>query len=405
MGAPRTRNPHGGAATVEARASVGWTVGAAAVLDHTGLDQILRTLAVKGFTVVAPSVRDETVGLEPVSGIEDLPAGWGDAQEPGRYRLERRADGALFGYAVGPHSWKRYLYPPALRLWRARRTDAGIELEEDDAPPSRYALVGVRPCELAAIAVQDRVFLGGAYVEPHYQRLRGECFIVAVNCSAPAATCFCASLGTGPGSGPGFDLALTEVLDPPGHRFVVQVGSDRGAEVLREAPARPARPEDRAAAETVIQEARRKLVRSLETRGLKELLQASAESPRWEAVARRCLSCGSCTMACPTCFCATVEDVSDLGGQTAERVRRWDSCFSLEFSYIHGGSVRSSAAARYRQWLTHKLASWQDQFGTPGCVGCGRCLTWCPAAIDLTEEVRALRGERARGGDGGDRNL
>jgi ferredoxin len=107
-------------------------------------------------------------------------------------------------------------------------------------------------------------------------------------------------------------------------------------------------------------------------------------------------------MACPTCFCTTVDDVTDLTGSQAVRSRRWDSCFSMDFSYIHGGSVRSSGASRYRQWLTHKLASWQDQFGASGCVGCGRCITWCPVGIDLTEEVEAIRqdAERRRSGRG-----
>jgi ferredoxin len=86
-----------------------------------------------------------------------------------------------------------------------------------------------------------------------------------------------------------------------------------------------------------------------------------------------------------------VDDVTDLAGEEATRVRRWESCFSLEHSYMNGGPVRSSAKARYRQWMTHKLASWIDQFGTSGCVGCGRCITWCPVAIDITEEAAAIR--------------
>ncbi|MBF0393567.1 MAG: 4Fe-4S dicluster domain-containing protein, partial [Alphaproteobacteria bacterium] len=115
------------------------------------------------------------------------------------------------------------------------------------------------------------------------------------------------------------------------------------------------------------------------------------EHPRWDEVAKRCLTCGNCTMVCPTCFCTTVDDVTDLGGTRTERVRSWDSCFTLDFSYIHGGSVRNEGSSRYRQWITHKLSSWHDQFGSSGCVGCGRCITWCPVGIDITEEVGAIR--------------
>jgi ferredoxin len=125
--------------------------------------------------------------------------------------------------------------------------------------------------------------------------------------------------------------------------------------------------------------------------GVAALLARNAEHPRWDEVAERCLSCGACTMACPTCFCHAVEDRSDLGGQRAERVRRWDSCFSADFSYLHGGSVRRHTSARYRQWLSHKLSYWHQQFGGSGCVGCGRCITWCPVGIDITAEVAAIR--------------
>ena len=126
---------------------------------------------------------------------------------------------------------------------------------------------------------------------------------------------------------------------------------------------------------------------------IKELLYRNLEHPRWEDVARRCLSCTNCTLVCPTCFCTTVEDATDLSGGHAERRRRWDSCFSMDFSYIHGGYIRPSVKARYRQWMTHKLATWIDQFGTSGCVGCGRCITWCPVGIDITAEVKAIRAD------------
>jgi ferredoxin len=132
------------------------------------------------------------------------------------------------------------------------------------------------------------------------------------------------------------------------------------------------------------------MTRAVRTEGIRELLAATLDHPRWDDVASRCLTCTNCTLVCPTCFCSTVEDVTDLTGRTAERWRRWDSCFTLGHSYLHGGSVRSTARDRYRQWLTHKLGTWIDQFGHSGCVGCGRCITWCPVGIDITEEVAAL---------------
>ena len=362
------------------------------------LEGLLAALRQRGFLVVGPRLRDGAIVYDEIRSVADLPAGWTDEQEAGRYRVRRRDDAAVFGYVVGPHSWKRFLVPPAVRIWSARRNESGFTLSDGDGPPPRFAFLGVRACELAAIAVQDRVFLGGAFVDSIYRARRDGAFIVAVNCSQAGGTCFCASMGTGPRAGPGFDLALTELLGPGRHVFLLEVGTPGGAELAAGLPFRSASQAEVAAAEEAVAATAQRMGRSLDTRGLAAALKARPEHPRWEEVAGRCLACANCTLVCPTCFCSTVEDVTDLTGQEASRVRRWDSCFGLDFSYIHGGNVRSSVAARYRQWLTHKLATWHDQFGSSGCVGCGRCITWCPVAIDITEEASAVRGPLAEGG-------
>ncbi|MGC1453318.1 MAG: 4Fe-4S dicluster domain-containing protein, partial [Candidatus Sulfotelmatobacter sp.] len=297
-----------------------------------------------------------------------------------------------FGYAVGPQSWKKYLHPAEVRLCSAERQGKTFRiLNNAPQPKPSFAFLGVRACELAAIAVQDRVLLQDKFRDHIYEQGSVAKFIIAVQCTQSAATCFCASMGTGPRVSAGFDLVLTELLGSKGHRFLVATGSDRGAEMLTELETVPATGEDRHEAEACVEAAARQQVRSIDTTAIKELLYENFEHPRWDNVASRCLTCANCTMVCPTCFCTSVEDVSNITGDHAERWRRWDSCFTQSFSYIHGGSIRASAKARYRQWMTHKLASWIDQFSSSGCVGCGRCITWCPVGIDLTEEVRAIR--------------
>jgi ferredoxin len=344
--------------------------------------------------VLGPTIRSEAIVYDEISSVDDLPAGWTDEQDGGTYRLKRRDDNALFGFNVGAASWKNHLFPASLRLW----TSDGENTETaEPEPPSRLALIGARSCDLHAIAVQDRTFLGGDHIERDYEARRRDNFVVAVNCEKAGGTCFCVSMGTGPRADMGFDLALTELIDDDGQRFLVEVGSEAGAEVLAAVDSRPAAAAEESKADEICTRTAASMGREMDTIDIKELLYGNWENPRWHEVATRCLTCGNCTLVCPTCFCHSVEDTADLTGSESERTRQWDSCFTLEHSYVHGGSVRRSGSSRYRQWLTHKLATWIDQFGTSGCVGCGRCITWCPVAIDITEEVAAIRATDMRG--------
>jgi len=360
-------------------------------IDRHQLQALLDALIARDFQIIGPRVRDGTIVYDELTSTDDLPEGWTDRQDAGAYRLSRRSDEALFGYNVGPHSWKQYLHPPAVKLLQIESVDGELSFANGEPEAPNYAFIGVRACDLQAIAVQDRVFVESEYPDPGYRSRRRKAFIVAVNCGQAGGTCFCASMGTGPKATGAFDLSLTEIVERGGHRFLVEVGSERGAEIMGEIPHREARDEDMEAADRILRDTAAQMGRRMDTDGIRELLYRNLDSPRWEEVASRCLACANCTMACPTCFCTTTEDVTDLDGIRAERWRKWDSCFTLDFSYIHGGSVRRSTAARYRQWLTHKLAAWFDQFGQSGCVGCGRCITWCPVGIDITEEVAAIR--------------
>ena len=354
---------------------------ATAILTVAGLDALVDALRARDFTVIGPTVRDGAVVHAEITGVADLPRGVGDEQDNAHYRLRKRDDEAVFGYTAPAQSWKSVLFP-ARELLRGSRDDEPAQ----DGP---YALFGVRSCDLAAIAILDRVLTERAAVDVHYARRRAGTFVVAVACTQPGGTCFCASTGTGPEPGTGYDLCLTELL-AGGHRFVVAVGSELGGQVLADVGSAPARPEDLAAGSAAVAAAVDHMGRALDTDGLRDLLYDNAEHPQWDDVATRCLACTNCTLVCPTCFCTSVEDVSALAAPP-QRLRVWDSCFTTDFSYLHGGSVRGSTSARYRQWATHKLAAWVDQFGTSGCVGCGRCISWCPAAIDLTAEVAAIR--------------
>jgi len=367
------------------------------IIERSDFSLLFAVLKSKGFIIIGPTSRDGAIIYDEIQSVENLPVGWSDEQDCGKYRLRRRNDEALFGYAVGPHSWKKYLHVAEQRLWSASKNGSDLEMHPDQIVPPKLAFLGVRSCELHAIAIQDKVLLQGPYEDDFYSVRRKNIFIIAVNCTQAGGTCFCASMKTGPRVSEGFDLALTEVLEKDRHYFVVEAGTENGKEVLAAISKTEATEKEKQEASEAIDKALQQMRRTLDTEGLKELLYRNYDNPRWDHVAKRCLSCANCTIVCPTCFCTTIEDVTDLSGNHAERRQKWDSCFHMQFSYIHGGSVRASAKSRYRQWMTHKLATWQDQFGSSGCVGCGRCITWCPVGIDITEEAGAIRQSDKKG--------
>jgi ferredoxin len=366
--------------------------GTTAILERERFDDLLRALSGRGYRLIGPTIGEGAIVYDEIGSTADLPIGWTDEQEGGTYRLARRGDEALFGYAVGPHSWKKFLWPPQVKLWEATRThDDAFDLIEALEEPPKDAYIGVRSCDLHAIDHMDDALLRIPHPDPGYASRRENVFVIALNCGVAGGTCFCVSMNTGPRATAGYDIALTEVIEAGRHYFLIEAGSDAGAEVLGELPTTEAGAAAIAAGDRVVERTAANMGRVMDTTDIKDLLYRNYEHPRWDEVSERCLTCGNCTMVCPTCFCTTVEDVTDLGGEHAERHRKWDSCFTMDFSYLHGGSVRQTPRSRYRQWMTHKLATWIDQFGTSGCVGCGRCITWCPVAIDITEEVAAIR--------------
>lgn len=360
------------------------------VLTFEQFPSLIEALRASGYVVIGPTIGDGVIVNDEIASADDLPIGWTDQQDAGSYKLVRREDDAVFGYAVGPRTWKRYLFPPQVTLLTINRTDNGLQFESAPHDPPRYAFLGVRPCELAAISIQDKVFLESEFVDPIYESARSGMFTIAVNCAVVGGTCFCVSMGTGPQADSDFDLVVTEVLDGENHEFIMESGSEHGAEILSKIPGRAAAQSDHEAVAAIMSHSETQMGRSMQTDDVYDLLTANLEHDIWDDIAKRCLACSACTLVCPTCFCSTVEDVTDLKGGAA-RQRRWDSCFTEEFTRVHQHIVRSSTSSRYRQWMTHKLAYWQDQFDTSGCVGCGQCITFCPAGIDITAEVAALR--------------
>ncbi|MEV0567739.1 4Fe-4S dicluster domain-containing protein [Dactylosporangium sp. NPDC050588] len=347
------------------------------------LDDLLAALRQDGRTVIGPTVRGPAIVLTEIAGAADLPYGRRTEVEAGIYRLLPGDERLAFTHTSGPQSWKQVLHPPRQRLWSADRSADGFTVTDEPEPPRRLALFGVRPCDLRAIGVLDHVLGDGG----RYAARRAEVLIVAVNCTEPGGACFCVSAGGGPGADTGHDIALTE---RPDGTYLASGGTADGEALLARVPATPASADDISSAERAVESAATRMGRTLPEADLRTLLAGHRADPQWDDVAQRCLTCGNCTMVCPTCFCTSVTDTTDLTGDHAERWESWESCFDLEFTSLHGGPVRESNAGRYRHWLTHKFGTWHDQFGESGCVGCGRCIAWCPVGIDVTAELHAL---------------
>ena len=358
-------------------------------LTPSQIDTLIHSLSARGYRVIGPTVRDHAIAFGDVASIDDLPRGITTQTSPATYRLREDGSGSLFHYWTGPDNLKTYLHPARVRLASAERANGAFHIVDQEvaggaaADSAPLAFLGVRACDLAALNALDRVLLGDRYVDDLYSGRRKGLFLVAVNCTESAPTCFCESTGTGPFATTGFDIALTEIVTAADHWLIAQAGTAVGVEVLAELEGSKPDPSNVVCPPQS---------RSVDMQVAHDLIDSVFEHPRWEQTASRCLACCNCTQVCPTCFCVNAIDSSDVSTTRAERWRTWDSCFTQSFSYIHGGSVRLSTKSRYRQWWSHKLARWQDQFGMPGCVGCGRCITWCPVGIDITEEFAVLTG-------------
>ena len=295
---------------------------------------------------------------------------------------------------------RRFIYPSCRTLLEmGRDPNQCVPASAGDA--AHPLLFAVHPCDMHAISVLDKVLLGD-YRDPHYEKMRRDTVTIVLNCGRACEKGFCASMGTGPflKLREGYDVELTRLHPDGGDTiYLVECGSQRGRGLV-ERGRRMRKADKEALAEKVGREAEagRSFVKRLDTDGLVDLLAGNLDHAVYRRTAeQKCLGCANCTMVCPTCFCYNIGDETSFDLKRSVRKRQWDSCQTLNFAKVHGGNFRSSREARLRQFVTHKLCTWVEQYGCFGCVGCGRCMTWCPTGIDLAEMAGEIREDDQRG--------
>lgn len=360
-------------------------------LAREAFQSLLDELVKAGFGIIGPQVRDHAIVYAPLTRTEQLPVGITDTQAPGYYRLNNNQTKHFFSWANGPQALKTITFPGREPLWHSQRNEDGyLQFEEQVVESTPIAVLGVRACDLAALLIHDHHFIHGDFRDPYYLARRKALFLIAVHCHHAADTCFCASTGDGPRASYGFDIGLSE-LDAG---FILEAHTEQGQAIINRLNTVEAGEAQIRKADAAIDNAAQQQ-REIPKQSLPERLLQNPDHPHWKTVAERCLACGNCTAVCPTCFCQnTVEEIS-VSGNRATHYREWETCFSQQHSYIHGITIRTERRDLYRQWLTHKFGAWVEQYGRSGCVGCGRCIAWCPVGIDVTEELHALCGDEA----------
>ncbi|MCU7923960.1 MAG: 4Fe-4S dicluster domain-containing protein [Candidatus Thiodiazotropha sp. (ex Dulcina madagascariensis)] len=353
-------------------------------LARNRLQELFDAVTQTGYRMLGPVARDGAIQFAEMTSVEQLAPGLINEQQPGQYRLRQGEGERLFDWNHGPQGIKPHCFSPGEILWSEQGDPLRFQPHLPEHAP--IALVGVRACDLAALAIQDKHFLNADAPDPHYRQRRGQLLLIGVDCAHSAETCFCASTGDGPALDGGYDIGISELDEG----FLLWPGNDKGQAITARLTLQPA---DDRQLESMLQmssQAAQEQQRSLPQPSELRRLYRRLEHSHWQDVADRCLACGNCTAVCPTCFCYDTRHEMSLDGANARMVRRWDSCFSAGHSNMAGLLVRDDTLLRYRQWLTHKLAGWQEQQGRIGCTGCGRCISWCPVGIDLTQEAAAV---------------
>jgi sulfhydrogenase subunit beta (sulfur reductase) len=314
---------------------------------------------------------------------------------------KRKAEGYIFDYIDDSGELaldytttmlppKKIFFPPREPLYSYEKVGEEVVIKDlSEKWKKKRILFGVHSCDINALLILDGVF-GGKLKDQLYLNRRRNTLIIGMNCRSPGENCFCDAMTTGPTIKKGYDLLLTDI----GDKYYVQVGSKAGEKLLSRDLFRTATKADRKKMEAEVIRVKNKLQSDFGIDKLGEKMKGKFWSKLWEAQTKKCVLCGACNFVCPTCYCFDVVDETDLAGKKGQRVRVWDTCHFKDFATVAGGiNFRGGKVPRVKQRLYHKLCYSTEQRGVYDCVGCGRCIQFCPAKIDIREIIKDVQGE------------
>ncbi|MEM4513481.1 MAG: 4Fe-4S dicluster domain-containing protein [Ignisphaera sp.] len=312
-----------------------------------------------------------------ISDVNDLPLNVSDIQGPGFFRITK---GTRFRHSVA--SPKVFLNPSEQLLLMVFR-NYDVESVVGEIP--RVVLFGIKPCDVKSIEVLDSI-LGN---HPLYAKARKAIAgIVVEECLEPGETCFCGATDSGPNAGKGFDISYAKVNE---NSVIFRYGSNLGKRIIDELGLKEA--------ERDIVEEYVRLVENAKTKTVskipkvvdvqKALYNCIEDISIWAMLSKNCVGCGNCNYVCPTCFCLEFED-EIVDERYAKRVAKWIGCLTYTYGQVAGGHFRPQLYMRYRHFVLHKFLFYPKQIGLLGCVGCGRCITWCPLGVDLRKTLSEI---------------
>ncbi len=335
-----------------------------------------RLINKKVLTDIIKKISEEMPVYAPVRSGDDI-----------LFKLLENGVEPLVGYLNAKNSPKNFLFPQTETMMRYMKTERGTELSKDNGEAGKAVLFGVRPCDARSFVLLDMVFDQETYRDPYYIDKREKTTVVSFACvHPPYTTCFCTSVGGHPMSSDGADVMLTDI----GDSYLAEFITSKGEKLLKKMEGLPKAEDSAVEKKKELSDNAEKEIKShVPAMQIKTWLDENFEHPFWDTIHRSCIACGTCTYLCPTCHCFDISD--EEKGDNGKRIRSWDSCMYWLFTYeTSGHNPRPSQKERWRQRVMHKFKYYVDNFKAISCVGCGRCVMYCPVNIDIRKIIEDI---------------